>query len=62
MSAQQIIAELPKLSQTERRAIARQIFEMDEDAQLLADCDARADANFLMLDELEKQDAARQPR
>jgi hypothetical protein len=62
MSAQDIIAELPKLTPRERRNIAREIFDMEDDAQTLADCDARADANFLLLDELEKQDAARQQR
>jgi hypothetical protein len=59
MSANEIIAELPKLTAKERRQIARQIFELEEDAQTLADCDARADNNFLMLDQLEAEDAAR---
>lgn len=62
MSATDIIAELPKLSHSERRAIARQIFEMEQDFQTLADCDARADQNFLMLDEMERQDAASKSR
>jgi len=62
MSAQEIIAELQKLTQRERRTIARQIFEMETDAQVMADCDARADANFLLLDQLEKEDAARKQR
>ena len=52
VSAQEIISELPKLSQNERRAIVREIFELEPDAQTLADCDARADQNFLMLDEI----------
>jgi hypothetical protein len=62
MSAAEIISELPKLSPRERREIARQIFEMEDDAQILADCDSRADQNFLMLDKLEAEDAARQQR
>lgn len=59
MSAQEIIAELPSLSAQERREIARHIFEMEEDAQVLADCDRRADENFRMLDRMEAEDAAR---
>ena len=59
MSAHEIIAELPKLTPKERRQIARQIFELEQDAQILAECDARADQNFLMLDQLEAEDAAR---
>ena len=62
MSAAEIISELPKLSPRERREIARQIFDLEDDAQVLADCDARADQNFLMLDKLEADDAARKPR
>lgn len=54
MSVQQIISELPKLSAGERRQIAREIFEMEDDAQILADCDARADQNFLILDLFER--------
>ena len=61
MSAAEIISELPKLSRHERREIARQIFELEDDAQVLADCDARADQNFLMLDK-EAEDAAPKQR
>lgn len=53
------MAELPKLTLQERRQIARQIFELEPDTQILADCDARADQNFLILDEMEAEDAAR---
>jgi hypothetical protein len=35
MSAQDIIAQLPKLSSSERRAIARQIFELKPDVHYL---------------------------
>jgi len=34
MSASEIIAELPKLSRTERRKLAVAIFELEEDADL----------------------------
>lgn len=62
MSAQEIIAGLASLTPQERREIARHIFEMEEDAQLLADCDRRADENFQLLDRMEAEDAARKAR
>lgn len=61
MSAREIIAELPTLTHDERRALARRIFELEEDAQVLADCDCSADANFQMLDAMEHEDARRRP-
>lgn len=62
MSAQEIIGELAALTPRERREIARRIFEMEEDAQVLADADRRADENFQMLDRMEAEDAARKAR
>ena len=61
MSAREMIAELPTLTHDERRALARRIFEIEEDANLLADCDRRADANFQLLDAMEAEDARRRP-
>ncbi len=60
MSTAKILAGLPRLSHAERREIGRRLFELEEDAQTLADCDARADANFQLLDALEAEDDARQ--
>jgi len=57
MSASEIIAELPKLSRTERRKLAVAIFELEEDADLLRDCDRRAGERFRMLDKMEEEDA-----
>jgi len=59
MSAQEIISELASLTPQQRREIARHIFEMEEDAQILTDCDRRADENFQILDRMEAEDAAR---
>ena len=59
MSAREIIAELPSLSHDERRALARRIIELEAEAQVLADCDRRADANFQLLDAMEEEDASR---
>ena len=56
MSKAEILAELPRLDHTERREIARQLFEMEADSQTLADCDRRADKHFLMLDAMEARD------
>jgi len=52
-----ILAELPKLSREERRRVAAAIFDLEEEADLLRDCDRRADERFRMLDVMEEQDA-----
>ena len=56
MSKAEIIAELPRLSHRERREILQCILDMEQEAQLLADCDRRADERFLMLDAMEAED------
>ena len=60
MSTAQILTELPNLSHADRREIVRRLIALEEDAQLLADADCRADANFQMLDAMEAEDHARQ--
>ena len=57
MSKTEIAAELSKLSPKDRRKLARLIFEMEEDAEILRECDVRANERFLMLDALEAEDA-----
>ena len=57
MSKTEILAELPRLDHRERREIARALFDIEADAQTLADCDRRSDEHFLMLDALEAQNA-----
>jgi hypothetical protein len=57
MSKAEIAAELVKLSPQERRELARLIFDMESDAELLKECDRRANEQFLMLDALEAEDA-----
>ena len=61
MSKSEIAAELSKLSRSDRRELARLIFEMEEDAQVLRECDGRANERFLMLDTLEAEDAKTGP-
>ena len=60
MSTAQILTELPRLSHAERREIVRRLIALEEEAQTLADCDARADANFQLLDAMEVEDDTRQ--
>jgi hypothetical protein len=57
VSASEILAELPKLSRQERRQLAAAIFDLEEEADLLGDCDRRADERFRMLDLMEEKDA-----
>ena len=58
MSKLQIIAELPKLSREERREIAKAVFELEDDAEVLKHCDRMAEEHFLMLDALEAEDGS----
>ncbi len=55
MSKAAIIAELPRLSHRERREIIECILAMEREAQVLADCDRRADERFLLLDAMEAE-------
>ena len=57
MSASEIFAELPKLSRKERRRLAAAIFDLEEEADLLRDCDRRADEHFHTLDVMEEMEA-----
>jgi hypothetical protein len=57
VSASEILTELPKLTRKERRRIAAAIFDLDEEADLLRDCDRRADEHFRVLDVMEEKDA-----
>ena len=62
MSKTEILTELPRLDHRDRREIARRLFDIEADAQTLADCDRRADKHLLMLDALEIQDAKTKSR
>lgn len=53
MSKAEIIKQLPKLSRSDRRQIARLIFEIEDDQKILVNSDQRANERFLMLDDLE---------
>jgi hypothetical protein len=60
MSKSEILAELPALSRPDRREILQRLFELEEDMQLLNECDRRADEHFLMLDAMESDHAKTQ--
>ncbi|NUQ62106.1 MAG: hypothetical protein HUU20_06440 [Pirellulales bacterium] len=62
MSTAEILAELPKLSRQERRRILDRILEIEQQAESVEDIRRKADEAFLMLDTLEAEDAASQPR
>ncbi len=56
MSKAEIISEIPKLSHVERREIMRLLFELEKDAETLAECDRLALERFQMLDAMEAED------
>ncbi len=62
MSQAEIIAEIPKLSHAERRQIMRRLFEAEEDAATLAECDRLALERFQMLDAMEAENEKNTPR
>lgn len=62
MSKIEILSELPNLSHRERRELVRRLIELEEETQILADCDRRANENFLLLDSIEAEDARNQSR
>jgi hypothetical protein len=62
MSAIEILNELPKLKQEERRAIARRVFELDEQREELEWSAQAADLAFQELDKLEEGNAPTKPR
>ena len=57
MSYRDILAELPRLSQRQRREIAERALALDDEAQILEERRHLADESFRMLDALENQDA-----
>jgi hypothetical protein len=56
MSKAEIISEIPRLTHQERREIARCLFEVEQDAATLAECDRLALERFQMLDDMEAED------
>lgn len=62
MSAAEIINELPKLSEAERRAIRQRLLDIAKQDEGVAICNQTALDAALMLDRLENEDAQRKSR
>ena len=56
MSKAEIISEIPRLSHADRREIMRLIFQMEQDAETVAECDRAGLERFQMLDAMEAED------
>ena len=59
MSAAQTIEELPRLSDTERRAVRQKLLEIAAENRDIELCNQAATEGALMLDRLEEEDARR---
>ena len=62
MSATEIIEELPKLSELERRAVRQKLLELAEQDEDVARCNQAALEGAMMLDRLEEENARNQSR
>ena len=62
MSYTDILAELPRLTQRQRREIAERALALDDEAQILEERRHLADESFRMLDALEDEDAKNRAR
>lgn len=60
MSAAEIINELPKLSEVERRAVRQKLLELAEEDEDVRLCNQAALEGALMLDLMEDEDARHQ--
>ena len=58
MSAIEILNELPKLKREERRAIARRVFELEDEREELEWSAHAADQAFQILDVMEDEDGS----
>lgn len=59
MSTAEIMAELPRMSASERREVARRLMELEVDADALKTADEAADQGFQILDEMEGDGSAK---
>jgi 2-hydroxychromene-2-carboxylate isomerase len=62
MSAAEIINELPKLTEADRRAVRQRLLELAEENEAVALCDQAAIDGAKLLDRMEDEDARRQSR
>ena len=59
MSANEIISELPKLSEADRRAVREKLLELAAQNEDINSCNQAALEGALMLDRMEDEDARR---
>ena len=62
MSATEIVNELPRLTEAERRAVREKLTELAAENEAVALCDETALAGALMFDRMEDEDARRKSR
>jgi hypothetical protein len=62
MSASEIIKELPKLNEAERRAIRQVLLELANQNDEVASCNQSALDGAMMFDRMEDEDARRKSR
>jgi len=62
VSAIEILNELPKLTEAERRAVRQKLIELAEENEAVAMCDQAAMEGAMMLDRMEEEDARNQSR
>ncbi|HZO85783.1 MAG TPA: hypothetical protein VFC26_11250, partial [Verrucomicrobiae bacterium] len=62
VSAEQIMGELPRLTEAERRAIRLKLLELAERDEDVRACNQAALEGAVLLDRMENEDAGRKPR
>jgi len=62
VSAAEIIQELPRLTEAERRAVRQKLLELAAENDEVRLCDQAAIEGAVLLDRMEEEDARRQPR
>jgi hypothetical protein len=62
MSASEVLSELPKLTEAERRAVRQKLSELAAENVEIALCDQAALEGATMLDRMEEEDARHQQR
>lgn len=62
MSAAEILNELPKLTEAERRAVRQKLVELAAASEAVALCDQTATEGAMMFDRMEDEDARRKSR
>jgi hypothetical protein len=62
MSATEIVNELPRLNELERRAIRQKLLELASENEEVAVCNQAALEGALLLDRMEDEDALRKSR